>query len=809
MKILLITQEPPLQGEEVVSGNAVRTHQIRDGLEKAGHQVAQTFLSSKRRRIRGAFRNRDELQGILMAHAPDSVIVSYWELLALLPYELAQPVVLDYVAPRSLEESFESPSTVRDSMRRLRLNLERCDAVMVGNELQRHLLINTLIEAGFDLRQTVPVMIVPLGADIVGPPLSRPGADGWMFVSGGVNWPWRKSGSYTAVLEELARERLPDIHIVNFGGDYRWHENNDAEMDRNSTPGRSAIEYRPLVPYRVFSEFLSEKAHIGIELAEWNLERQYSQSFRSLEYLRHGLPLLCNRYLPLAQLIEQYDAGWVIDEPDSLRAIVGRIVGQVDEWQLKSENSLKLVNEVLHPGRSLRPLLQWLESPLKAIRLPVRPQSAKTGIVLGVPPLRQRLKRQASLIRQVLLARIFGGEKGGGVLLVTRSDLFPADHGAAVRTLETARALSRRGIKVGIVSDERKYWYRFTNGKEEKAGYPLWVKLLSLPAPLVKLLHFSKDIPYSNSFLYLPLTDHGMQWRTIAAAKQLSAGVLQAEFPAYAQPCLKVRDALQCAVILVEHNVEYDRIRAQVNELTEAQYENLKAIEIGLCQQVDAVVCVSDNDRQKLVLDGVAPELMHTVPHGVDLKQFGAAPVADGRSRFGVDDNALVLAFHGTFSYPPNREAIRIFADVLIPELERRGLRCHVLAIGKSPPARSPHERIHFTGSVEHVAPWLKVANMAVIPLTDGGGTRMKIIDCFAAGLPVISTSKGIEGIPVVPGQHALILDDWESISAAICDLWENPDKATKLADAGRKMAQGLDWDEIAEKYLSVYASSS
>ena len=150
-----------------------------------------------------------------------------------------------------------------------------------------------------------------------------------------------------------------------------------------------------------------------------------------------------------------------------------------------------------------------------------------------------------------------------------------------------------------------------------------------------------------------------------------------------------------------------------------------------------------------------------------------------------------------------------IFADVLIPELERRGLLCHVLAIGKSPPARSPHERIHFTGSVEHVAPWLKVANMAVIPLTDGGGTRMKIIDCFAAGLPVISTGKGIEGIPVVPGQHALILDDWESISAAICDLWEYPDKAAKLADAGRKMAQGLDWDKIAEKYLSVYASSN
>jgi glycosyltransferase involved in cell wall biosynthesis len=319
-------------------------------------------------------------------------------------------------------------------------------------------------------------------------------------------------------------------------------------------------------------------------------------------------------------------------------------------------------------------------------------------------------------------------------------------------------------------------------------------------------LHFSKNLPYSNSFLYLPLTDHGFQWRTIAAAKQVRAGVLQAEFPAYAQPCLKVREALQCAVVLVEHNVEYDRIRAQVDELNEAQYENLKAIEIGLCNQVDAVVCVSDNDRRKLTMDGVAPELMHTIPHGVDLRQYDAPPVADGRSRFGIAKDAPVLAFHGTFSYPPNRAALRIFAETLLPELERRGLSCHLLAIGRSPPASSPHERIHFTGSVEHVAPWLKAADMAVIPLTDGGGTRMKIIDCFAASLPVISTSKGIEGIPVISGQHALVLDDWESIIDAICELWANPDRALELARGGRQMAENLDWNCIAGKYVSIYA---
>jgi glycosyltransferase involved in cell wall biosynthesis len=807
MKILLITQEPPLQSADIASGNAVRTRQFASALESAGHEISQTWLSADRIRTRGSFRNQDELAGIILERGPETVIVSYWELLALLPYDMSQNVILDFVAPRPLEEMFESPQTVRGSMRRLRLNLERCDAVMVGNEPQRQLLINTLIEAGFDLRESDPILIVPLGAEALDPPRSSPGKDGWLLVAGGVNWPWRNSGAYSTALESLLQNMRPALRMVHFGGQYRWHEK-DSMADQELPPAQqSAIEYRPLAPYRQFSSFLSENAHIGVELAEWNPERQYSQSFRSLEYLRHGLPLLCNDYLPLARLIRQYDAGWIVHEPGSLPALFERITSKPQEWQDKSDNALRLVREVLDPMRSVQPLLQWLESPHKAARLPEVPRSRKSEPVLGIPPLTQRLKRQFSLIRQVLLGRLYGRDKGDGVLFITRGDLFPADHGAAVRTVKTARALSRCGLPVGIVTDERKYWYLFSGGKEKKVDFPLWVKLLSLPGPLVKLLHFSKDLPFSNSFLYLPLTDRGFQWRAIAAAKQVTPAVLQAEFPAYVQPCLQLREALKCAVVLVEHNVEYDRIRAQVEELSRAQYENLKSIEISMCQQADAVVCVSDNHRQKLAMDGVDPGLMHTIPHGVDLQQYESEAVAGGRERFGIPSDSPVLVYHGTFSYPPNREALRIFAEILLPELESRGISCHVLAVGKSPPVTTPHERIHFTGSVDNVAPWLKTADMAVIPLTDGGGTRMKIIDCFAASLPVISTSKGIEGIPVVSGRHALVLDDWNSMANAICELWTDRDKAHELARGGREMAESLDWDVIAGKYVSMYSS--
>ena len=179
MKILLITQEPPLLSEEVVSGNAIRSVQIKSALEAAGHQVVQVWLGAGP----SGFRNHDELQGILIKQEPAAIIVAYWELLGLLPHEIPIPVILDYVAPRSLEELYESPATVRTSLRRLKNNLRRCDLVLVGNPLQRHLMINTMIEAGFDLRGQDPIRVIPLGAEIATPVQSDPARDGWLFVS--------------------------------------------------------------------------------------------------------------------------------------------------------------------------------------------------------------------------------------------------------------------------------------------------------------------------------------------------------------------------------------------------------------------------------------------------------------------------------------------------------------------------------------------------------------------------------------------------------------------------------------------------
>ncbi len=817
MQILLVTLEPPLKPDMVATGNAVRTAQLEGALSRAGHSISQVWLDRHDSKHPQAFQSRDQLQAIITQRHPEAILVGYWELLELLPFELAQPVIVDFVAPRPLELLFEHPERVSRELRLLQANLSKCDLLLTGNEAQRDLLRFTLLGAGFDLRGCEPILIVPLAAETVGRPESDPVADGWTLVGGGVSWPWRQSGEYWQAIQSMSDQTSSVApRLVLFGGQYRWRQavteadSPDKPLHPGPVPADEGPPTQGLEPYSHFSHFLRTSAHIGLEVADYNIERKYSQSFRSLEFLRHGLPLICNDYLPIASLVKQYRAGWTIDGAEELADLLREITLQPDEWKTRSENALRLVQEVLNPDVAARPLLDWLELPAKAPQLP-HMRSSSAPAILGKPPLAERIKRQFKLLRQLVLVRLFnpqpGKEPGDNVLIVTRRDLFPADHGAAVKIVETAKALSRHGRKVGVVSDDRSHWWLFEDGQKTQCRLPLWLRLLSLPRSVARLLHFSKDIPKSNAFLYLPLTDNGFFWHCLYVGRKLQPGILQAEFPAYAKPCIEAREILNAAVVLVEHNVEYARLKAQVNELNDAQFRNLRAIEIDLCNRSDAVVCVSDNDRARLLHDGVKAGLMHTIPHGYDPEPYKLPAIATLREDFSLPADAVLIAFHGTFSYPPNLDALQVFAELLLPQLNSTRRSFHVIAIGRNPPAQSPHPNIHFTGSVDEVGPWLKACDLAVIPLREGGGTRMKIIDCFAAGLPVISTSKGIEGIPVVNGREAFISDDWLSITNEIMELADSAEKRERLTTAAREFAAGLDWFSIAERYLEIFSA--
>ena len=105
---------------------------------------------------------------------------------------------------------------------------------------------------------------------------------------------------------------------------------------------------------------------------------------------------------------------------------------------------------------------------------------------------------------------------------------------------------------------------------------------------------------------------------------------------------------------------------------------------------------------------------------------------------------------------------------------------------------------IHFTGAVEEVRPWYNKAAVAIVPLLSGSGTRLKILEAMGLGLPVISTSKGAEGIAYSNGQDIIIADTETDYAAALINLLDSKQTRINIQQNARKLAQAIyDWDVV------------
>jgi glycosyltransferase involved in cell wall biosynthesis len=148
------------------------------------------------------------------------------------------------------------------------------------------------------------------------------------------------------------------------------------------------------------------------------------------------------------------------------------------------------------------------------------------------------------------------------------------------------------------------------------------------------------------------------------------------------------------------------------------------------------------------------------------------------------------IAFSGNLEYPPNIEAVRFFRDRIWPALRSRpGLKWKI--VGKNPEAIrglvAGDPRIECTGFVKDAVRELAASQIAVVPLLSGSGTRVKILEAWAAATPVVSTSLGAEGLGT-SGEHLLVADQPDAFAAAILRLLDSPSERRRLGSAGRQL---------------------
>ncbi|MGC8919134.1 glycosyltransferase family 4 protein [Streptomyces sp. PG2] len=148
------------------------------------------------------------------------------------------------------------------------------------------------------------------------------------------------------------------------------------------------------------------------------------------------------------------------------------------------------------------------------------------------------------------------------------------------------------------------------------------------------------------------------------------------------------------------------------------------------------------------------------------------------------------MLFQGSFDWPPNADAAAWLTREVLPRLHARVPGARVVLAGKPAPevAALAGPCVEVTGMVPSMAPYLRAADLVVVPLRVGSGTRIKILEAFAHGVPVVSTTIGAEGLDVVAGEHLALADGAEGLALACAELLTDRARRAALAAAGGRL---------------------
>ena len=260
--------------------------------------------------------------------------------------------------------------------------------------------------------------------------------------------------------------------------------------------------------------------------------------------------------------------------------------------------------------------------------------------------------------------------------------------------------------------------------------------------------------------------------------------------------------------VLNHHNIEsallLSRARREKSLLKRfyllLQGNKLNKYESKTCGEFALNILVSQVDKERL--EESCPKIeAEIIPNGVDTDYF---TISGGQVR----RNNLVFA--GGMSWFPNRDAILYFYEKIWPLLKKEIADISFTLIGSHPPKEIANwgkkDKIEVLGFVEDVRPYLARATVYVVPIRAGGGTRLKILDAFACGKAVISTSIGCEGLEVTPGRNILIGDSPGEFAEQVMKVCTDGDLMKSLGREGRKLVEEkYSWKTIGDNLNRIY----
>lgn len=291
--------------------------------------------------------------------------------------------------------------------------------------------------------------------------------------------------------------------------------------------------------------------------------------------------------------------------------------------------------------------------------------------------------------------------------------------------------------------------------------------------------------------------------------EQLDDGKVDVVVCDFLMPSINMPDNINVPTVLFQHNVEamiwkrHYEVAANTlkKEYLKRQWERTLDYEKRTCLRFDRVISVSEEDSvffsQEYKVKNAAD-----VPTGVDTEYF--SPGDRARKR----ENNIV--FTGSMDWLPNEDAIKWFIDEVLPLIRVEIPDASLTVVGRDPfPAllklAEQDPLIKVTGRVPDVRPFMDEATVYAVPIRIGGGTRLKLYEAMAMELPIVSTTVGAEGLPLVDGEDILFRDSAEDFANGIVDLLKNKGKATELGKrAGDRVRRDFGWKTVAERFADI-----
>lgn len=384
--------------------------------------------------------------------------------------------------------------------------------------------------------------------------------------------------------------------------------------------------------------------------------------------------------------------------------------------------------------------------------------------------------------------------------------LHPTDRGAQIRTLGTLKELHKRHeIHFAALHDPRNL-----EGPQRSSEYSSRHFSVEHSAPGRGSLGV---IPQLLSSIVNPMPMAVFRYSSRKLKQGIEALIAAEHYDSivcdFLSSAPNVPELEEC--VLFQHNVETMIWRRHVEQshslpkkvFFQMQSRKMEAYEGEICRTAKHVIAVSQIDASRMrSMFGI--ESVSSVPTGVDVEYFaprGAPPIAE-------------MVFCGSMDWLPNVDAVEFFLAEVLPLIRAKLPETTMTIAGRSPDARvlkavQGVANVRVTGKVEDMRPYLWGAKISIVPIRIGGGTRLKIYECMAAGVPVVSTTVGAEGLSYKDGEDIVLADDAGSFASACVRLLTDDAARRNLAHNALLRAQReFSWEAVSREFEAILESN-